>query len=217
MGTTTPTRPRRAEPAERPSNRLPRSRTCPGTAHIAPRGRTEAMTTDEASDDFHDFFERHHAELSRLAFLLTGEADAADDLAADAMVALWHRWDRLRAADSPAAYARGVVANLARSRIRSAVRERRRVLLFWSHRPERTDGPDVAAVMDVRAALGRLPFRKRACVVLRYAFDLSEKDTAHVLGISVGTVKSQTSKGTAELQRLLGARAAGELVGSKSR
>ncbi|MET8297575.1 MULTISPECIES: SigE family RNA polymerase sigma factor [unclassified Streptomyces] len=175
------------------------------------------MTTDEASDDFHDFFERHHRELARLAYLLTGETDAADDLAADAMVALWHRWDRVRRADSPAAYARGVVANLARSRIRSTVRERRRVLLFWSHRPERTDGPDVAAVMDVRAALDRLPFRKRACVVLRYAFDLSEKDTAQVLGISVGTVKSQTSKGTAELQRLLGAGVADELVGSRNR
>lgn len=133
------------------------------------------------------------------------------------MVALWHRWDRARRADSAAAYARGVVANLARSRIRSPVRERRRVLLFWSHRPERNDGPDLAAVLDVRAALDRLPFRKRACVVLRYAFDLSEKDTAAALGISVGTVKSQTSKGTAELQRLLATRAAGELVGRGSR
>ncbi|MFB6826514.1 SigE family RNA polymerase sigma factor [Streptomyces virginiae] len=175
------------------------------------------MTEDEAAAEFHAFFERHHAELSRLAYLLTGEPDAADDLAADAMVALWHRWDRARRADSAAAYARGIVANLARSRIRSTVRERRRILLFWSHRPERTDGPDLAAVMDVRAALDRLPFRKRACVVLRYAFDLSEKDTAAALGISVGTVKSQTSKGTAELQRLLGTRAAGELVGRGSR
>lgn len=217
MGTTTQNRSRPAGAVERPMNGLPRPRSRPGTPHIAPRGRNEAMTTDEASADFHDFFERHHAELSRLAYLLTGEADAADDLAADAMVALWHRWDRVRRADSPAAYARGVVANLARSRIRSTVRERRRVLLFWSHRSERTDGPDVAAVMDVRAALDRLPFRKRACVVLRYAFDLSEKDTAHVLGISVGTVKSQTSKGTAELQRLLGTGAAGELVGSRNR
>ncbi|WP_267893419.1 sigma factor-like helix-turn-helix DNA-binding protein, partial [Streptomyces kebangsaanensis] len=51
-----------------------------------------------------------------------------------------------------------------------------------------------------------LPFRKRVCVVLRHAFDLSEKDTAQALGVSVGTVKSQTSKGMAELQRLLGTR-----------
>jgi RNA polymerase sigma-70 factor (sigma-E family) len=162
------------------------------------------VVDDDASAEFHAFFERHYAELSRLAHMLTGEADAADDLAADALLALWHRWDRVRAADHPVAYARGVVANLARSRIRSAVRERRRVALFWSQRDERTDDPDVAGVVDVQDALRRLPFRKRACVVLRHAFDLSEKDTALALGVSVGTVKSQTSKGMAELQRLLG-------------
>jgi RNA polymerase sigma-70 factor (sigma-E family) len=162
------------------------------------------VVDDAASVEFHAFFERHYAELSRLAHLLTGEADAADDLAADALLALWHRWDRVRAADHPVAYARGVVANLARTRIRSAVRERRRITLFWSQREEKTENPDVAGVVDVQEALRRLPFRKRACVVLRHAFDLSEKDTALALGVSVGTVKSQTSKGMAELQRLLG-------------
>ncbi|WP_338695208.1 SigE family RNA polymerase sigma factor [Streptomyces sp. Q6] len=162
------------------------------------------VVDDAASAEFHAFFERHHAELARLAHLLTGEPDAADDLAADALLALWHRWDRVRAAEHPVAYARGVVANLARTRIRSAIRERRRVALFWSGRQERTDGPDVPAVVDVQDALRELPFRKRACVVLRHAFDLSEKDTALALGISVGTVKSQTSKGLAELERRLG-------------
>ncbi len=158
------------------------------------------------SDEFRAFFEQHHAELSRLARLLLGGAegaDGADDLAADALVAIWHRWDRVRAADHPLAYARGVVANLARSRIRSRVRERRRIALFWSGGTKPADGPDVPAVLDVRAALGRLPYRKRACVVLRHAFDLSEQETARALGISVGTVKSQTSRGMAELERLL--------------
>jgi DNA-directed RNA polymerase specialized sigma subunit, sigma24 homolog len=98
-----------------------------------------------------------------------------------------------------------VVAHLARTRIRAAVRERRRITLFWSQRADRTEDPDVAGAVDVQEALRRLPFRKRACVVLRHAFDLSEKDTALALGISVGTVKSQTSKGMAELKRLLGA------------
>ncbi|CAM5260262.1 MULTISPECIES: SigE family RNA polymerase sigma factor [Streptomyces] len=173
--------------------------------------------TDDTSAEFHDFFDRHYAELARLAFLLTGEADAADDLAADALVALWDRWDRVRAAGHPVAYARGVVANMARSRIRGAVRERRRVALFWSRRQDHTEGPDLAAVLDVRQALRRLPFRKRACVVLRHALDLSEKDTALALGISVGTVKSQTSKGMAELERLLGDRTALETAGSGRR
>jgi RNA polymerase sigma-70 factor (sigma-E family) len=176
------------------------------------RGVLAKMVFDDASTEFHDFFERHYAELSRLAFLLTGEADAADDLAADAMLALWHRWDRLRKAEYPVAYARGVVANMARNRTRRAIRERSRIRLLGAGRPERTDQPDVAAGLDVRAALARLPFRKRVCVVLRHAFDLSEKETAQVLGISVGTVKSQTSKGTAELRRLLGAQATGEAV-----
>jgi len=174
------------------------------------------MLLEDASAEFHDFFERHYAELARLAHLLTGEADSADDLAADALVALWHRWDRVRQADHPLAYARGVVSNMARSRIRSAVRERRRVALFWARRTDRVDDPDVAAVVDVRAALARLPFRKRSCVVLRHAFDLSEKDTALALGISVGTVKSQTSKGLAELERLLGRRADEVLVGRRN-
>ncbi|MET7441179.1 sigma factor, partial [Streptomyces sp. NPDC005568] len=66
------------------------------------------VVDDAASVEFHAFFERHYAELARLAHLLTGEADAADDLAADALLALWHRWDRVRAADHPVAYARGV-------------------------------------------------------------------------------------------------------------
>ena len=184
-------------------------------AHITGRGRPREMLLDDASAEFHDFFERHYAELARLAHLLTGETDAADDLAADALVALWQRWDRFRTAHHPLAYARGVVANLARERIRSAVRERRRVALFWSRGPGEVEPPDVAAVLDVRAALDRLPFRKRACVVLRHAFDLSEKDTAMALGISVGTVKSQTSKGMAELERTLGIRAAGELAAGR--
>lgn len=170
-----------------------------------------------AAAEFHAFFERHHRELARLAHLLTGEPDAADDLAADALLALWHRWDRVRAAEHPVAYARGVVANLARTRIRSAVRERRRVALFWSGRQDRTEGPDVSAVVDVQGALRALPFRKRACVVLRHAFDLSEKDTALTLGISVGTVKSQTSKGMAELERRLGNSGSGEPASGRVR
>ncbi|MEY9969500.1 RNA polymerase sigma-70 factor (sigma-E family) [Streptacidiphilus sp. MAP12-16] len=168
--------------------------------------------SSDTSAEFHEFFERHYAELARFAHLLTGETEAADDLASDALVSLWQRWDRLRSADHPLAYARGVVANMARERIRSAVRERRRVALFWSRSPEQVEGPDLAAVLDVRAALVRLPFRKRACVVLRHALDLSEQETAAALGISVGTVKSQTSKGLAELEEILGARAVGDFA-----
>ncbi|HZG06008.1 MAG TPA: SigE family RNA polymerase sigma factor [Streptomyces sp.] len=158
---------------------------------------------DAPVEEFHAFFDRHYADLSRFAHLLLGDAEGADDLAADALVAVWRRWDRVRAGGEPVAYARGVVAGLARTRVRSLLRERRRIALFWSQRPDRVNDPDVPAVLDVRQALARLPLRKRACVVLRHAFDLSEKETARALGISVGTVKSQTSRGLAELERLL--------------
>ncbi|GAB3995938.1 hypothetical protein GCM10029992_14570 [Glycomyces albus] len=61
----------------------------------------------------------------------------------------------------------------------------------------------MAGAVDVRRALERLPFRKRACVVLRHSLELTESETAEALGITVGTVKSQTSKGLAELRRIL--------------
>jgi RNA polymerase sigma-70 factor (sigma-E family) len=167
------------------------------------QGLEAAMATPRY-DAFHSFFETHHAELARLAYLVTGEADAADDLAADALLEVWRHWDRVAGADSPIAYARGVLANLARNRIRKLSRERRGLLGLGALWRERTHGVDVPAVVDVRQALHRLPYRRRACVVLRYAFDLSEQETARTLGISVGTVKSQTSRGVAQLTALLG-------------
>ena len=58
-------------------------------------------------------------------------------------------------------------------------------------------------MLDVRAALRRLPLRRRECVVLRYAFDVPEREVAAILGISVGAVKSQTSRGAAQLSEYL--------------
>jgi RNA polymerase sigma factor (sigma-70 family) len=74
---------------------------------------------------------------------------------------------------------------------------------------DRIEAPDIAAAADLREALLRIPARKRACVVLRYYYGLSERETASTLGIAVGTVKSQSSRGLEELAALLlGSRAA---------
>jgi RNA polymerase sigma-70 factor (sigma-E family) len=155
-----------------------------------------------AAVQFHAFVEAHHSELSRLAFLLSGDRDAADDLAADALLAAWRRWDRVAAADSSVAYVRGIVVNLAGSRVRRLVRERARLVLLRSDACSAVARvPDSAAVVDVQDALRRLPRGQRACVVLRHGLGLSEAETAQVLGVSVGTVKSQTSKGAAQLRR----------------
>jgi len=168
------------------------------------RGAAGCMATSRDAD-FHAFFEACHADLARLAYLMIGEADTADDLAADALLEVWRHWDRVAAADSPVAYARGVVANLARNRIRRLQRERRGLLGLGPLRSERADIRDVPAVLDLRDALRRLPHRRRACVVLRYLLDLSEQETARSLGISVGAVKSQTSRGLAQLVGFLDA------------
>ncbi|WP_034216587.1 SigE family RNA polymerase sigma factor [Actinoplanes subtropicus] len=151
---------------------------------------------------FRTFFEQNHVSLSRLAFLLTGDSGVADDLAADALTEVWKHWERVSAAGDPAAYARGIVANLTRNWIRRQGRARRGLALL-GRGGERAAAPDVPAVLDVRSALRKLPYRRRTCVVLRYAFDLSEREVAGILGISVGAVKSQTSRGAKQLAELL--------------
>jgi RNA polymerase sigma-70 factor (sigma-E family) len=155
--------------------------------------------------DFEEFVEARGRELSRLAFLMIGDHDMADDLTSDALLVAWQQWDVVQASDHPMAYLRRVVINLAASRVRRLVREQRRMILLRGDAMWAAPSSDHADVVDVRSALLRLPPRQRACVVLRYAFDLSEQDVAEQLGVSVGTVKSQTAKASEHLRRALGA------------
>lgn len=173
------------------------------------------MTRSETSHDvaaFERFFTAHHRELGRLAYLLTGDSAAADDLTGDVFLAVWRQWRRVCDRDEPLAYVRRMTVNMAASRVRSIVRERRRDGQLRVVAAGPTHDGDGAAVLDVRAALRSLPARRRACVVLRYAFDLGEQEVAGLLGISVGTVKSQTSKGVAQLRKLLDPEAPGSAV-----
>lgn len=160
------------------------------------------MPEDDAERAFRRFFDEHHTDLSRLAYLVTGETQVADDLASDAFVEVWRHWERVQAADSPIAYARGIVTNLARQWIKKQTRERAGLLRLGLLRRDRGE-TDTPAILDVRAALGRLPLRRRECVILRYAFDVPEKEVAAILGISVGAVKSHTSRGAAQLSEFL--------------
>lgn len=164
--------------------------------------RNSGLSEYETEYAFRRFFDDHHADLSRLAYLVTGDSQAADDLAADAFVEVWRHWERVQAAQSPIAYARGIVTNLARQWIKRQSRERAGILRLGLLRRERGES-DTPAVLDVRAALQRLPQRRRECVILRYAFDVPEKEVATILGISVGAVKSHTSRGAAQLSEFL--------------
>ncbi len=143
-------------------------------------------------------------DLAHLAYLLTGEPEAAEDLVADALFAAWKQWPTVIAAANPKAYVRRIVTNMAASRVRKLVRDRARLRLMGSTATEATRDADVSVGVDLRNALADLPRRQRECVVLRYGLDLSETDVADVLGISLGTVKSHTSKGAKRLRELLG-------------
>lgn len=154
--------------------------------------------------EFEEFFDQHYREIARLGLSLSGEKGAAEDLAGEVFLAAWRQWDDISRMPRPLAYVRRIMVNKAASRVRRLVMERQRVRLVSVPETERTREADAGSVLDVRSALRSLPQGRRACVVLRHAFDMSEADVADTLGISRGTVKSQTSKGLAQLSRLLG-------------
>jgi len=149
-------------------------------------------------DGLAQLHQHYYPELVRLAFALTGDWSLAEELGQEAFVRAWRSWGTIRRQQSAPAYLRATVINLARTSFRQRLRESR----AWSD--VAIPPPAGAAVSpDVLQALARLPQRKRACVVLRYYLELSEADTAAALGISVGTVKSQTARALQRLRPLL--------------
>lgn len=159
---------------------------------------------EEGLQGFATFVSDHGRGLFRLAYLILGDEHEAEDLAADALLAAWQHWDRVRLADNPLAYVRRILVNQASGHFRRRARESTmlgRLRLTATHDAH---DPDTAVVVDVRSALKRLPPRRRACLVLRHCFQLTESEVAETLGVSVGTVKSQTSKAVAQFRHQLG-------------
>ena len=156
------------------------------------------MTDRDA--DFTAYLQARQARLLRVAYLLTGDRHQADDLLQTALAKLYLAWDKVRDRDSVDAYARRILVNEHNSFWR---RGWRRHEVVTDSVPDRTPVHDVyddglaASVWDV---VQTLPRRARAVVVLRYYEQLSEAETAAVLGISVGTVKSQSSRALAALR-----------------
>jgi RNA polymerase sigma factor (sigma-70 family) len=154
--------------------------------------RTELAAA--ADESFGAFYGDRFAPLSRLAFLLTGSSDAADEIAQEACEQVLRRWDDI---DHPRAYARRAVISGARSWGRrrtvreSAPSERERFAEL--------DGDAIA----VRLALADLPERQREVLVLRFYADLKVDDIAVEVGARPGTVKSLIHRGLARLQEEL--------------
>jgi RNA polymerase sigma-70 factor (sigma-E family) len=147
---------------------------------------SERAFTDWASS-------RQHA-LLRGAFLLTGDLGRAEDLVQEALVKVALRWARL-ASENPEAYARRIIY---RDNV-SFWRRRRDVVVEILPEVEAPAHESERRLM-IASALASLAPRQRAVLVLRYFEDLTEMQTAEVLGISVGTVKSQASDALARLR-----------------
>ena len=154
---------------------------------------------------FEVFADAHSAGLIKLGLMVSGDRGRAEDAAQEALVRVYQRWSRV---EDPLAYARRVVVNATRDDWRRAERATRahddagRLARF-------AEVDDVEALFVERdallAALAALPHRQRAVIVLRYLNELTEAETATVLEISVGTVKSQAFDALARLRKILGA------------
>ena len=150
--------------------------------------------------EFREFVVGRSPALLATAYLLTGERAAAEDLLQASLAKAWFAWSRVAAADSPEAYVRRVMANTYAGWWRRRWRGEQPTADLPEHSV--TDGTQRVDDRDeLWRALGTLPRRQRAVVVLRYFEDMTEADTAHALGISVGTVKSQCAKAFARLRQ----------------
>lgn len=157
---------------------------------------------DESS--FAAVYAAHRDRAVGLAYLLVGDHHQAEDLVAEVFTKVYVRWPRGEVRDV-GAYVRRAVANEANSRLRRRYLER----AVASRRTGDDRGvqrlDDAAAERSVVwSALGQLSPAQRTVLVLRYFEDLSEAETAEVLGCSVGTVKSRAARGIARLDELVG-------------
>jgi RNA polymerase sigma-70 factor (sigma-E family) len=165
-------------------------------------GRHYDRTGTPRVEEFDAFVRARTHALLRSAYLLTGDQQLAEDLVQTALTRTHLAWRRLEDTGNAEAYARRTMYHLQVSWWR-----RRRVAeTLPGLMPDRAGGDDPAGAVSLRlalrAALLRLSAKQRAVLVLRYFEDRTESETAEVLGVSTGTVKSQTSKALARLRAI---------------
>lgn len=158
-----------------------------------------------AARDLAELYTRHGPDLQRFAYVLTGDAELAEDLAQEAFVRLWANLLRVRDRAAHYAYLRRTVLNLVRGHARRSKIERS----FLSTevgvgrlRAGTTD-PDIEEREVLWVQLLELPLRQRAAVVLRYYEDLTELQTAELMGCSQGAVKSLVARACRTLRKTI--------------
>jgi RNA polymerase sigma-70 factor (sigma-E family) len=167
---------------------------------IARGGAMPASLPARGGLEFEDWLVAREPALQRTAHLLTGDVHAAQDLVQNTLAKLYLRWDRVRDVDNVDAYARKALVNEFRSAWRRPVR---RVEQIVEVVPERATA-ETPAYDGSQDAVWRfvcgLPPKQRAVIVLRFYEQLTEAEIADLMGISVGTVKSQSSRALAALR-----------------
>ncbi|GII60948.1 RNA polymerase sigma factor [Sphaerisporangium krabiense] len=152
-------------------------------------------------EGFHEFVRTRQQSLMRTAYLLTGNPHLAEDLLQTVLTRVASHWAKLAKDGNPEAYARKALVNQAIS-----WRRRKRVELPGAELPEPAESGqhDEATVrrLALRNALAKLTPKQRAVIVLRFYEDRSEHETAQLMGVSIGTVKSQTSYALSKLRAL---------------
>jgi len=157
------------------------------------------------------FAEQYRAEsasVARLAYLLTGDRHLAEDLMQEAFLRVGSRLRHV-SPETFGPYVRRTVVNLVRSHFRRAAVQRKHaaaIEMDQGIRRQSTEagGTDAETRDELWQMLQRLPVRQREAIVCRYYLDLSESQTADTLGMSIGTVKSSTSRGLAALRGAFG-------------
>ena len=175
------------------------------TSRRGTTGRRE--TTGEAARQVTLLYSEHALGLARLAVIMLGDPGAAEDVVQEAFLGLYRRWPALKDPGRAPAYLRSSVLNGCRT---AARRRSRRNLVdgLQAARPGLAESAEELAMLseehrEVLTAIRALPARQREALVLRYYLDMSEADTAAAMGISVGTVKSATSRALAALAATL--------------
>lgn len=164
----------------------------------------------ELGESFESFYLREFRSLVALAHALTGVPVLAEDVAQEAMLATYRRWDEVAEMDHPAAWARRVCANVATSAVRRRVIEARSLLRL------RREATSVGALEPEAegfwAEVRRLPRRQAQAVALYYVYSCPVAEVARVMACSPGAVKTHLSRGRAALAQRLGEDADEELT-----
>jgi RNA polymerase sigma factor, sigma-70 family len=162
--------------------------------------REDAHVTEADGGRLADLYSRHAAEAIRLAYMLTGDRQLAEDLVQDAFVKLAGRLAHLRDQGAFDAYLRRTVVNLTNSYFRRKRLERAYLKRSAAEPLRSAEAPDIGRRDELWTRLQRLPARQRTAIVLRIYEDLPEHRVAEILRCRPGTVRSLVSRGLAELR-----------------